>query len=72
MTEEWRWSINPKRAGAIYFLSKADPPRFCAREYAYIRNGGRRKQEKIITEWASWMNDFRNSEFQVLREASSN
>ena len=70
MKDNWRDSISPKRVGAGYFLQQTSLLKFCPREYARFRNGTRKQQEQIITEWASWMRDFKSSPFKILRDAA--
>ncbi|KAF8925796.1 hypothetical protein BGZ58_000481 [Dissophora ornata] len=70
MSDTWKGFIKPKRAGAEFFLGQTGELRYDPREYARFRNGTRRQQERIITEWSSWMRDFRESNFKVLRDAA--
>ncbi|KAF9274919.1 hypothetical protein BGZ68_000258 [Mortierella alpina] len=69
MDDSWKEDINPKRKGAGYVLAQSQDLRCCPEEYARFRNGTRKPQERIITEWASWMKDFRSSHHH-LQEAA--
>jgi hypothetical protein len=65
----WKDAINKEMPGARYFLSTI-PSKFDRLEYLKSRNATSNQKEALEFEWASWLDYFRTSGSQTLRDIS--
>ncbi|KAF9365697.1 hypothetical protein BGX34_008847 [Mortierella sp. NVP85] len=69
---DWKKLIDAKRSGAEYFLRQKGALVCDPEAYAKARFPQRREQEIVVSEWASWMRDFKSSKSKELRDAAKN
>jgi hypothetical protein len=72
MGGDWKKLIDAKRSGADYFLHQTGAVVCDPKAYAKARFPQRKEQEIVVSEWASWMRDFRSSNSKELRDAANN
>ncbi|KAK3828271.1 MAG: hypothetical protein J3Q66DRAFT_394569 [Benniella sp.] len=72
MGGDWKKLIDAKRSGADYFLQQTGALVCDPKAYAKARFPQRKEQEIVVSEWASWMRDFRASGSKELRDAANN
>lgn len=70
MSKDWKKLINPNRRGAQYFLQQTGVLQCKPEDYVRFRNLGRKRRGNVMSEWATWMEEFKSSDSPVLKSAA--
>ncbi|KAF9200591.1 hypothetical protein BGZ49_009158 [Haplosporangium sp. Z 27] len=67
-TCQWKNSLNQSRRGVEYFLDQEDVVLATPKGYYQHQSMTTENKQAIIEEWCNWMNTFRESDHNALRE----